>query len=83
MLLLAAIVVFEFARERVLPVAARRDMDGAQCHQPEGSTVNDNPPAAFKPGDRVQLHPDTDTAVGDRWAEVVIISQRLVLSRSR
>jgi hypothetical protein len=33
---------------------------------------------AFKKGQRVQLHPDTDTAVGDRWGEVVIVGDKYV-----
>jgi hypothetical protein len=40
--------------------------------------TTDNSLDAFKPGDRVQLHPDTNTAVGDRWGEVVIIGDKYV-----
>jgi hypothetical protein len=37
-----------------------------------------NPLDAFKIGQRVQLHPDTDTAVGDRWGEVVTVGDKYV-----
>jgi hypothetical protein len=32
----------------------------------------------FEKGQRVQLHPDTDTAVGDRWGEVVMVGDKYV-----
>jgi hypothetical protein len=47
--------------------------------------VNPNPLDAFKIGQRVQLHPDTHTAVGDRRGEAVIVGEdsnaRLMINR--
>ena len=40
--------------------------------------INPNPLDAFKIGQFVQLHPDTETAVGDRWGEVVIVGDKYV-----